>query len=465
MDTGAAEGRLAGLGSKCLGNARAFKTSRVAAGFDRSILQVDALVKVNMARKRRYGSGSIRHRNGTWYIRYRPYPGAKQVEVKVGRDRDGVDASAAEYELARMAIGRSEGRQPGSRLFADTVDDWRKWDRALNDTSRRTQDLDDNLLECHLLPAFGAMHLRQIGHRELEAYLANKLTRLPSEEGAFPVVGKHAQRRTKPLSRRYLEQHLTVLNKVFEWAEREGRVSSNPVALVSWRQVRSYRRKEAKPEPLEQEQVRALLLYSRDEERELQVLMLAKLGLRLGELLSLYVDDYAPAGRQLSIRRTLTREGSKTVIGDYPKTGAGDRILTVSSALGMRIERQVSRATARASKSHRREVLLFPNTVGNIHGEDNYRTRNWRQTIDAYEAAVRKGDAEDVGLDPTITPHRLRHTAASEWIMAGKPDTQIAYWLGHESAAITRKIYAHIFKRAKAEVADLPDLYSHEIAG
>jgi integrase len=55
------------------------------------------------------------------------------------------------------------------------------------------------------------------------------------------------------------------------------------------------------------------------------------------------------------------------------------------------------------------------------------------------------------------TPERdikaLRHTAASFMIAAGKPDTEVAYALGHKDAQITRTVYAHWFRNEKSDGA------------
>jgi integrase len=46
------------------------------------------------------------------------------------------------------------------------------------------------------------------------------------------------------------------------------------------------------------------------------------------------------------------------------------------------------------------------------------------------------------GLDD-VTPHVLRHTAASHMAMAGVSMQQIARMLGHTDSRITERVYAH----------------------
>lgn len=42
-----------------------------------------------------------------------------------------------------------------------------------------------------------------------------------------------------------------------------------------------------------------------------------------------------------------------------------------------------------------------------------------------------------------VTPHVLRHTAATQMVMSGVPITEISRFLGHTSTAVTEGVYAH----------------------
>lgn len=42
------------------------------------------------------------------------------------------------------------------------------------------------------------------------------------------------------------------------------------------------------------------------------------------------------------------------------------------------------------------------------------------------------------------TIHDLRHYAASTWLRAGIPVSQVSQWLGHANPNTTLKIYAHV---------------------
>ena len=75
--------------------------------------------------------------------------------------------------------------------------------------------------------------------------------------------------------------------------------------------------------------------------------------------------------------------------------------------------------------------------------------RNFRRK--SFDAAVRAA-----GLD-RLTPHALRHTAASLAIAAGANVKVVQTMLGHKSATMTLDLYGHLFENQLDEVADAMD--------
>jgi len=53
-----------------------------------------------------------------------------------------------------------------------------------------------------------------------------------------------------------------------------------------------------------------------------------------------------------------------------------------------------------------------------------------------------------------LTPHDLRHTAASLAIAAGADALDVANMLGHADPAVTYKVYTHSFQARSNQVAD-----------
>ncbi len=79
------------------------------------------------------------------------------------------------------------------------------------------------------------------------------------------------------------------------------------------------------------------------------------------------------------------------------------------------------------------------------------RANNWR--LREFDAAVKQAGLDIEGL----TPHKLRHTAASLAIAAGADVKVVQQMLGHADAAMTLNIYGHLFPDRLDEVADTLD--------
>ncbi len=77
------------------------------------------------------------------------------------------------------------------------------------------------------------------------------------------------------------------------------------------------------------------------------------------------------------------------------------------------------------------------------------RLRNWRRVV--FDPAVRAASLSDV------TPHDLRHTAASLAVASGATVKSVQRMLGHASAAMTLDVYSGLFDDDLAALADRMD--------
>ncbi|WP_435825186.1 tyrosine-type recombinase/integrase [Nocardiopsis alba] len=84
-------------------------------------------------------------------------------------------------------------------------------------------------------------------------------------------------------------------------------------------------------------------------------------------------------------------------------------------------------------------------------GRAPLRIRNWRNR--EFALAVRAAGLDGMGL----TPHKLRHTAASLAIAAGADVKVVQAMLGHKTATMTLGRYGHLFPDRLDEVADAMD--------
>jgi integrase len=96
-----------------------------------------------------------------------------------------------------------------------------------------------------------------------------------------------------------------------------------------------------------------------------------------------------------------------------------------------------------------RDDLVFTSRRGEVLRVSNYRRRVFALAVEK----CRKAD----DTFPTITPHDLRHTAASLAASAGANVKAVQRMLGHAKASMTLDVYADLFDEDLDGVADRLD--------
>ena len=84
--------------------------------------------------------------------------------------------------------------------------------------------------------------------------------------------------------------------------------------------------------------------------------------------------------------------------------------------------------------------MVFTSPAGSV-----LRIGNWRRQC--FDRAAR-----DAGLN--LTPHELRHTAASLAIASGASIKSVQRMLGHKSAVLTLDLYGHLYEDDLDQVAE-----------
>lgn len=210
------------------------------------------------------------------------------------------------------------------------------------------------------------------------------------------------------------------------WLAAEGLVQGNP-----WIGIRvSMRRGRTLPRALPQHDVARLLRYLArsacvasagvptvrpDKPAEATILLavavMVSTGVRGGELVTLQVDEVDLAGRRMRIQGKGARE-REVYLADAWVTGLTASYLSTRQLLGI---------------DH--AYLLF-NRSGNP------------LTTGALRGRLRHAAAA-AGLERSITPHMLRHTAATQLIEAGVDIRFVQRLLGHASLSTT-ELYTHV---------------------
>ena len=164
------------------------------------------------------------------------------------------------------------------------------------------------------------------------------------------------------------------------------------------------------------------------------ILTLAYTGLRWGEAAALRVGDLDLLRRRVTVNENVVRVGGQIIIGT-PKSNRA-RTVPFPAALVELLARQC--------EDKARRDLLFPAGHGGYLQQANS-TRGW------FPAAVTRSAV------PRVTPHDLRHTAASLAVSAGANVKAVQAMLGHASAAMTLDVYADLFSDDLDRVAERLD--------
>jgi integrase len=92
-----------------------------------------------------------------------------------------------------------------------------------------------------------------------------------------------------------------------------------------------------------------------------------------------------------------------------------------------------------------RDALVFTDMCGGVLRNSNWRARVFAPAV----AACQRADESF----PSITPHDLRHSAASLAVSAGANVKAVQRMLGHAKASMTLDVYADLFDSDLDDVA------------
>lgn len=164
------------------------------------------------------------------------------------------------------------------------------------------------------------------------------------------------------------------------------------------------------------------------------VKFLAYTGLRWGEMAALRVQDFDMLRRRVNVSRSVTESGG--LVWGTPKSHERRSVPFPAAITDELSALMVNRS---------RDDLVFRDLRGGV-----LRNSNWRSRV--FAPAVVERQKADTAF-PTITPHDLRHTAASLAVSAGANVKAVQRMLGHAKASMTLDVYADLFDTDLDEVA------------
>jgi integrase len=279
----------------------------------------------------------------------------------------------------------------------------------------------ENILAVHVLPRWSATPLAAVEHGEIRAWLASLTATGQSGASVRKIHG--------------------VLSAVLDLAVKDKRIPANPSKGLTLPRTNTRRRRYLDAGKVETLAMEAAVppLGRRDAETaaaayrsyQLAVFVLAYCGLRWSELAALRVEHVDLLRRRLEIAEAVTELDGARLVWGTPKS---------HEARSVPMPRFLADDLAVHLAGRAPGDLVFTTVTGAVLRNRNAR-RAW---FDRSAAAIG---------EPGLTPHELRHTAASLAVSAGANVKAVQRMLGHASAAMTLDIYADLFDDDLDDVA------------
>ena len=157
------------------------------------------------------------------------------------------------------------------------------------------------------------------------------------------------------------------------------------------------------------------------------VRFLAYTGLRWGEMAALRVGSFEMLRRRVNVRDAVA-EVKGRIVWSTPKS---------HERRSVPFPRFLSEELAELMVGKSREDLVFSAPDGGVLRVSTFRPRTFAPAVRRLMATVADF--------PKVTPHDLRHTAASLAISGGANPKAVQTMLGHQSAVLTMDTYADLF--------------------
>lgn len=357
---------------------------------------------------------AVRKRNGVFYVDFRynnPNTGQRQrFKRSTGRGTTKRRAEELERtwrrELETVTVHRKETK---TAVFSGFMKYFLEV-HIITNCKPSYQRTTEQIIRCHLVPFFGHGNVRHIEVEDVERYKALK---------------------AKTLAPKTVNNHLGVLSVALNRAVDWGYADANPVA-----RVRSLQLPPQEFQFWDRPQSETFLRAVGKVEPDWFPFFLTALrtGMRQGELFALRWQDVDFERDQLRVVRSVNRGDITT-----PKSGR-----TRTIPMTDRLHRALKDAR------HLRGELVFCKEDGDFLTRSLVRLPFWQSTRSA-------------GV-PVIRFHDLRHSFASQLVMAGVPLVAVQQYLGHADMKMTMR-YSHLSPTMRAGYIQRLDAAAPEPGG
>lgn len=333
-----------------------------------------------MRRRRRRGEGSVYRSQGSWIACW-PL-GSVNGKRRTKRSRHRTERDALQ-ELERMRRIYGYGGTPASGTLGQYLTEWLQGHRGIR---RSTAENYEANIRLHILPLLGGIPIARLQASDIRRLIDDMERR-----GRAPGT---------------IHKTISVLSAGLNAAVRERALPENPARYV--RLPRIDREAVRAVSPTEAD---AILDAVEGHWMEHIVRLLLGSGIRLGEAIGLDQGDLELDESFIRLRITKTHVRAVRI--------STDAVNALRSALSIAPRRGQNEPVFFAP-SKRRERMLGTSVS---------------------HALPRLLAAH--GLPP-LSPHKLRHAAATLMVRDGVPMRVVAEQLGHRNPAITARIYAHV---------------------
>jgi integrase/recombinase XerC len=231
----------------------------------------------------------------------------------------------------------------------------------------------------------------------------------------------------KQYSAATMARKIATLRSFHRWMEKVGLIASNPMLLI-----RTPKQSKRLPKAINVEQVEQLLSAPDDTNilgaRDRAILeTLYSTGIRVSELVAINRGDLDQAGQALIVQGK-GRKQRIVPLGSHAMTAL------------RHYEGMLDAAVKQAGGTVDPHSALFTNKHGG-----RLSSRSVRRKVSKY--------LDKVGLDPTISPHTLRHSFATHLLDNGADLRSVQELLGHQSLSTTQ-VYTHLTAQRLREAYD-----------
>ena len=220
-----------------------------------------------------------------------------------------------------------------------------------------------------------------------------------------------------------MARKIATLRSFYRWLERNSAIDANPMTLI-----RTPRQKKRLPKAIDVEQVEKLLSAPNDKTllgaRDRAILeTLYSTGIRVSELVGINFGDIDETGQAIVIRGK----------------GRKERIVPLGTHAMKAISHYLGVMEVNAVPNESTDPLFINKHTTRLS------TRSVRRKVSKY--------LDQVGLDPAISPHTLRHSFATHLLDNGADLRSVQELLGHQSLSTTQ-IYTHLTTKRMRETYD-----------